>query len=195
MEKGDSQEPEDKLEIVDLADISGLNDYRTNSQPGPDDLNSGEDADDEFSFPEEPALPETFNPKPENLRPRGRPARPSTSRNGKQGVGGVNRDKPIFPSSIAADILSLHPRTLRIYEELGLVVPFRTETQRRRYSQNDISKIRFIQFLTQNRRVNLEGARIILQMLDEMRQLGVHDPVRRVFNDYREPDSQNSGSF
>ncbi len=188
MKKGDSQEPEDKLEIVDLADISGLNNYRTNSKPDPDDLDLAEEADDELTFSEEPPLPEVPNPKPENFRTRGRPARPATPRNGKLGAGGVNRDKPIFPSSIAADILSLHPRTLRIYEELGLVVPFRTETQRRRYSQNDISKTRFIQFLTQNRRVNLEGVRIVLQMLEEMRQLGVHDPVRRVFNDYREPD-------
>lgn len=189
MKKGDSQEPEDKLEIVDLADISGLNNYRTNSKPAPDDLDLGEDPDDETFLPEVPPLPEILNHKAENLRARGRPARPAAARNGKLGAGGVNRDKPIFPSSIAADILSLHPRTLRIYEELGLVVPFRTETQRRRYSQNDISKTRFIQFLTQSRRVNLEGVRIILEMLDDMRQLGVHDPVRRVFNDYREADN------
>lgn len=195
MEKGDSQEPEDKLEIVDLADISGLNNYHTNPRPDSDDLGLGEDADDDFTFPEEPPLPETLTPKAESLRSRGRPPRPATARNGKLGAGGVSRDKPIFPSSIAADILSLHPRTLRIYEELGLVVPFRTETQRRRYSQNDISKTKFIQFLTQNRRVNLEGVRIILQMLDEMRQLGVHDPVRRVFNDYHEADYPNSNFF
>ena len=189
MEKGDTQEPEDKLEIIDLADISGLNSYRANSKPAPDDLNLAQDARGEITFPEEPTLSETLNHKSENFRARGRPARPATARNGKLGAGGVSRDKPIFPSSIAADILSLHPRTLRIYEELGLVIPFRTETQRRRYSQNDISKTKFIQFLTQNRRVNLEGVRIILQMLDEMRQLGVHDPVRRVFSDYHEADN------
>jgi DNA-binding transcriptional MerR regulator len=193
LKKGDSQEPEDKLEIVDLADISGLHNYRTNSKPDPDDLDLADLADDDLSFPDEHAFPETLNHKPESLRPRGRPARPS--RNGKPGVGGINRDKPIFPSSIAADILSLHPRTLRIYEELGLVVPFRTETQRRRYSNNDISKTRFIQFLTQTRRVNLEGVRIILQMLNEMRQLGVHDPVRRVFGDYHDPENSGPVSF
>ena len=190
---GDSQEPEDKLEMVDLADISGLNNYRTNSKSDPDDLDSGEDGADEFSFPEEPSFPEALNHKTESLRPRGRPARPS--RNGKLGAGGINLDKPLFPSSIAADILSLHPRTLRIYEELGLVVPFRTETQRRRYSHNDISKTKFIQFLTQTRRVNLEGVRIILQMLNEMRQLGVHDPVRRIFSDYHDPDNSGPVSF
>ena len=194
MKKGDSQEPEDKLEIVDLADISGLNNYRTNSKPDPDDLDLADLGDEDLSFSDEHPFSENLNHKPERLRPRGRPARPST-RNGKLGAGGINRDKPIFPSSIAADILSLHPRTLRIYEELGLVVPFRTETQRRRYSNNDISKTRFIQFLTQTRRVNLEGVRIILQMLNEMRQLGVHDPVRRVFSDFHDPDNSGPVSF
>ncbi|OJW05384.1 MAG: hypothetical protein BGO39_33875 [Chloroflexi bacterium 54-19] len=194
LKKGDSQEPEDKLEIVDLADISGLNNYRTNSKPDPDDLDLADLGDEDLSFSDEHPFSENLNHKPESLRPRGRPARPST-RNGKLGAGGINRDKPIFPSSIAADILSLHPRTLRIYEELGLVVPFRTETQRRRYSNNDISKTRFIQFLTQTRRVNLEGVRIILQMLNEMRQLGVHDPVRRVFSDFHDPDNSGPVSF
>lgn len=193
MKKGDSQEPEEKLEIVDLADISGLNNYRTNSRSGPDDLDLDEDAGDEISFPGEPAFPETPNHKTESLRPRGRPARPA--RNGKMGVSTAIRERPLFPSSVAAEMLSVHPRTLRIYEELGLVVPFRTETQRRRYSHNDISKTRLIQFLTQNRRVNLEGVRIILQLLNEMRQLGIHDPVRRVFSDFHDPDNPGPASF
>jgi DNA-binding transcriptional MerR regulator len=67
-------------------------------------------------------------------------------------------------------------------------VPHRTQTQRRRYSQNDIKKFQFIQFLTQRRRVNLEGVKIILSMLDELRQLGVSDPVKQVFKDYQELD-------
>lgn len=98
----------------------------------------------------------------------------------------VNSDKPIFTLSVAAEILALHPRTLRIYEEHGLVVPHRTQTQRRRYSQNDIKKFQFIQFLTQRRRVNLEGVKIILTMLDELKALGVADPVKHIFEDYQE---------
>nr|ARR75626.1 MerR family protein [uncultured bacterium] len=103
-------------------------------------------------------------------------------------AGRANNNKPIFSSSVAAEILELHPRTLRIYEEEGLVVPFRTDTQRRRYSQNDIKRTRFIQFLTQSRRVNLEGVKIIFYMLDELRQLGIPDPVRHIFQEYREID-------
>lgn len=80
-------------------------------------------------------------------------------------------DRPIFTLSVAADLLGLHPRTLRIYEEKGLVVPARTEGNRRRYSQIDIERFQFIRQLTQ-KGVNLEGVRIILDMADELRSLG-----------------------
>lgn len=184
MKKDDSQEPEDKLEIVDLADLPGLNNYRSNPKPGPDELDLADDSPDDFSFADDLALPEVFQPKPERLRPRGRPARPTS--HGQPGPSGsFDPAKSMLALSMAAKILKLHPRTLRIYEELGLVVPFHTETQRRRYSWNDIEKIEFIQFLTQHRRTNLEGVRIILEMLDEMRRLGVSDPVKRYFTDFR----------
>ncbi len=99
----------------------------------------------------------------------------------------INADKPIFTLSVAADILGLHPRTLRIYEEHGLVVPHRTQTQRRRYSQNDIKKFQFIQFLTRDRGVNLNGVKIILLMLDELRK-NITEPVRVIFPDYQQAD-------
>lgn len=90
------------------------------------------------------------------------------------GLGGsLNADKPVFTLSVAADILGLHPRTLRIYEEHELVVPARTATKRRRYSQNDIRKFQFIQHLTHDLGVNLAGVDIILEMLDALRLQGV----------------------
>ncbi len=85
----------------------------------------------------------------------------------------INVDKPVFTLSVAADILGLHPRTLRIYEEHELVVPARTPTKRRRYSQNDIRKFQFIQHLTHDLGVNLAGVDIILEMLDELGKHGV----------------------
>jgi MerR family transcriptional regulator/heat shock protein HspR len=99
----------------------------------------------------------------------------------------INADKPIFTLSVAADILGLHPRTLRIYEEHGLVVPHRTQTQRRRYSQNDIKKFQFIQYLTRDRGVNLNGVKIILLMLDELKKT-IPEPVRYIFPDYQSAD-------
>jgi hypothetical protein len=116
----------------------------------------------------------------------GRAGRPAKAEKGVPGK--VNADKPIYTLSVAAEILELHPRTLRIYEEHELVVPYRTVTQRRRYSQNDIRKFQFIQFLTQRRRVNLEGVKIILLMLDMLRDRGVAEPIRFVFEDYQEVD-------
>jgi MerR family transcriptional regulator/heat shock protein HspR len=83
----------------------------------------------------------------------------------------ITADRPIFTLSVAADLLGLHPRTLRIYEEKKLVVPARTEGNRRRYSQNDIQRFQFIRRLTGGR-VNLEGVRIILDMADELARLG-----------------------
>jgi MerR family transcriptional regulator/heat shock protein HspR len=102
------------------------------------------------------------------------PRVPSTpGRAGQRGAGlaHIAADRPIFTLSVAADLLGLHPRTLRIYEEKGLVVPARTDGNRRRYSQNDIQRFQFIRQLTRSG-VNLEGVRIILDMADELTRLG-----------------------
>ena len=99
----------------------------------------------------------------------------------------ANSDKPIFTLSVAAEILHLHPRTLRIYEEHDLVVPTRTQTNRRRYSQNDIKKFQFIQYLTRERGVNLSGVKIILELLEEIRKT-ITDPVRHIFPEYGESE-------
>lgn len=180
LEKGNSQQPDYQLEVVDLADPLALIGNRgKSSRPAPDPLSEETQA---APLPEEIALP----PKTETLRINGRPTKaPKTA---KATSGRVNQEKPILTLSVAAEILGLHPRTLRIYEEQGLVVPFRTSTQRRRYSQNDVKKIRFIQFLTQNRRVNLEGVKIILYMLKELQLLGIPDPLHHIFHDYRDSD-------
>ena len=93
----------------------------------------------------------------------------SSGRSGR--LSQITADRPIFTLSVAADLLGLHPRTLRIYEEKKLVVPARTEGNRRRYSQNDIQRFQFIRRLTRGG-VNLEGVRIILDMADELTTLG-----------------------
>lgn len=78
----------------------------------------------------------------------------------------LNLDKPLFTLSVAADLLGVHPRTLMIYETERLVVPHRTKTNRRRYSQNDIRRLEFIQFLTRKKGVNLAGVKAILELLE-----------------------------
>ena len=83
----------------------------------------------------------------------------------------IPADKPVFTLNVAADLLGLHPRTLRLYEEKQLVVPSRTTGNRKCYSPNDIERIHSIRKLTGGG-VNLEGVRIILDMADELARLG-----------------------
>lgn len=75
------------------------------------------------------------------------------------------KERPLFTISIAAQMVDLHPRTLMIYEKNKLLKPFRTKTNRRRYSQNDLERIKFIQHLTQEKGVNLAGIRLIFNFI------------------------------
>ena len=50
-------------------------------------------------------------------------------------------ERPVYVISVAASIVSAHPRTLRIYEDEGLLCPARTPTNIRLYSENDIRRI------------------------------------------------------
>lgn len=77
----------------------------------------------------------------------------------------VNLDKPLYTISVAAEILATHPRTLMMYEHLQLVVPQRTSTNRRRYSQRDVLTLQAIQRLTRVHGLNLNGARYVIELL------------------------------
>ena len=68
--------------------------------------------------------------------------------------------------SIAAGLAGCHPRTLRIYEEEGLLEPVRTDTNIRLYSDEDLQRVRVIRYLTQVRGVNLAGVKLLLQLED-----------------------------
>src|SRR5437868_12733632 len=77
-------------------------------------------------------------------------------------------ERPVYVISVAASILSVHPRTLRIYEEEGLVCPARTPTNIRLYSENDVRRIMWIRHLTQNLGVNLAGIRILFELEERL---------------------------
>jgi len=70
--------------------------------------------------------------------------------------------------SVAASIVSVHPRTLRIYEEEGLICPARTPTNIRLYSENDVRRVMWIRHLTQNLGVNLAGVRILFELEERL---------------------------
>ena len=76
--------------------------------------------------------------------------------------------RPVYVISVAASILRVHPRTLRIYEDEGLVSPARTPTNIRLYSDNDIRRILWIRHLTQERGVNLAGVRILFELEERL---------------------------
>lgn len=76
--------------------------------------------------------------------------------------------RPVYVISVAAGIVSVHPRTLRIYEDEGLVCPARTPTNIRLYSENDIRRVLWIRHLTQNLGVNLAGIRILFELEERL---------------------------
>ena len=78
----------------------------------------------------------------------------------------ANGRRPVYVISIAANLVGCHPRTLRIYEEEGLLDPVRTDTNIRLYSDDDLERVRAIRYLTQNRGVNLAGVKMLLQLRD-----------------------------
>ena len=77
-------------------------------------------------------------------------------------------ERPVYVISVAASIVSVHPRTLRIYEDEGLVCPARTPTNIRLYSENDIRRVLWIRHLTQNLGVNLAGVRILFELEERL---------------------------
>ena len=77
-------------------------------------------------------------------------------------------ERPVYVISVAASIVSVHPRTLRIYEEEGLICPARTPTNIRLYSENDVRRVLWIRHLTQNLGVNLAGVRILFELEERL---------------------------
>ncbi len=77
-------------------------------------------------------------------------------------------ERPVYVISVAASIVSAHPRTLRIYEDEGLLCPARTPTNIRLYSEDDIRRVLWIRHLTQERGVNLAGIRILFELEERL---------------------------
>jgi MerR family transcriptional regulator/heat shock protein HspR len=80
-------------------------------------------------------------------------------------------DRPRYMISVAADLVGMHPQTLRIYEQRGLVRPKRTAGNTRLYSEADIDRLRLIQRLTTELGLNLAGVERVLHLEDELRRM------------------------
>jgi MerR family transcriptional regulator/heat shock protein HspR len=76
--------------------------------------------------------------------------------------------KPLYLIGVVADMLKIHPQTLRLYERKGLLRPSRTVGRTRMYSEEDVDEIRRILHLTRDLGVNLAGIEVILRMRRQM---------------------------
>jgi MerR family transcriptional regulator/heat shock protein HspR len=80
-------------------------------------------------------------------------------------------DRPIYMISVAAELVGMHPQTLRIYEAKGLVRPKRTAGNTRLYSERDVERLRVIQRLTTELGLNLSGVELALKLEDQLQRL------------------------
>jgi MerR family transcriptional regulator/heat shock protein HspR len=103
-------------------------------------------------------------------------------------------DRPIYMISVAAELVGVHPQTLRQYEDKGLVRPKRTPGGTRLYSEADVERLQIIQRLTTEVGLNLAGVELVLRLEDELRkahaqierlQQQLRDDIQRVHKEYR----------
>ena len=80
----------------------------------------------------------------------------------------TDRTKPLYMIGVVAEMLKVHPQTLRFYEKKGLVRPSRTEGQTRMYSEEDVEEMARLLRLTRDLGVNLAGVEIVLKMRRRM---------------------------
>jgi MerR family transcriptional regulator, heat shock protein HspR len=107
---------------------------------------------------------------------------------------GLLDDRPRYMISVAADLVGMHPQTLRIYEAKGLVRPKRTPGNTRLYSEADLARLRLIQRLTTELGLNLAGVETVLTLQDQVQRLQarmerlerqMREEVSRVHKQYR----------
>ena len=79
-------------------------------------------------------------------------------------------DRPRYMISVAAELVGMHPQTLRIYETKGLIRPKRTAGNTRLYSEADLERLRVIQRLTNELGLNLAGVEHVMRLQDELIQ-------------------------
>ena len=73
--------------------------------------------------------------------------------------------------SVAAELAEMHPQTLRMYEQRGLITPKRSPKNTRLYSQADVERLREIQRLTNEEGLNLAGVETVLELEDRLQRM------------------------
>jgi MerR family transcriptional regulator/heat shock protein HspR len=103
-------------------------------------------------------------------------------------------ERPRYMISVAAELVGMHPQTLRIYETKGLIRPKRTAGNTRLYSEADLERLRLIQQLTNEVGLNLAGVEEVLRLQDEVERMQrlllrmereMRDAINEVHKQYR----------
>jgi MerR family transcriptional regulator/heat shock protein HspR len=82
----------------------------------------------------------------------------------------VDADRGVFMISVAAELAEMHPQTLRMYEQRGLIEPKRSPKGTRLYSHSDVERLRRIQEMTSDLGLNLAGVEQVLDLERELEQ-------------------------
>lgn len=83
----------------------------------------------------------------------------------------ASREQPRYMISVAAELVGMHPQTLRLYETKGLVRPSRTPGGTRLYSEADVARLRLVQRLTGELGLNLAGVEHVFRLQGELERL------------------------
>jgi MerR family transcriptional regulator, heat shock protein HspR len=102
----------------------------------------------------------------------------------------TDKSKPLYMIGVVADMLKLHPQTLRMYEKKGLIRPSRTVGKTRLYSSDDLEEIARVIRLARDLGVNLAGIEIILKM--RRRMLDMQGQIETLMNHVRSDVSQSA---
>lgn len=107
-----------------------------------------------------------------------------------------DENRPVYMIGVAAELAGVHPQTLRIYEQKGLVSPQRTRGNTRMYSQADIERLRLINELT-SEGINLAGVIRILDLQGRLKERddeldALHQRVRRLADRVHELETRQN---
>jgi len=106
----------------------------------------------------------------------------------------TERDRPRYMISVAAELVGMHPQTLRIYESKGLLRPKRTPGGTRLYSDADVERLQLIQQLTTELGLNLAGVERVLHLEDQLQRMHrrleriereMHETIRNIEKQYK----------
>ncbi|HUU49745.1 MAG TPA: helix-turn-helix transcriptional regulator [Nitrospinota bacterium] len=101
-------------------------------------------------------------------------------------------DEPLYMISIVAQILDIHPQTLRLYEREGFIKPSRTQGNTRLYSQKDVETLKMIRRLTRDLGINLAGVEVIIELKERIEEMQKEiDELRRLSEERLGIDSKN----